>query len=97
MISNLCCHDVLRAAEQHGHHGQHGHPEELRHGHHGEDILRIVCKLSRSFVDIVILGTIWHKVLSTIPETEQDTITIQQQAEAGVEHQQVRIRGEDVA
>ena len=38
---------------------------------------------------------IWHKVLSTIPETEHDTI--QQQAEAGAEHQQVRVRGEDVA
>ena len=40
---------------------------------------------------------IGYKVLSTIPETEHDTITIQQQAEAGVEHQQVRVRGEDVA
>ena len=40
---------------------------------------------------------IWYKVLSTIPETEHDTITIQQQAEAGTEHQQVRVRGEDVA
>ena len=40
---------------------------------------------------------IGYKVLSTIPETEHDTITIQQQAEAGPEHQQVRVRGEDVA
>ena len=36
---------------------------------------------------------IWHKVLSTIPETEHDTINIQQQAQAGTEHQQVRGEG----